>query len=114
MRSDTPRNVGLVGAVAAAVVASACCIGPLAFALLRLGGAGLLVSMAPYRPLFTVITLGLLGVGYYTTYASPPVADDDCGCEMPTTHLLGRWTLWAATAVALLTLLSPTLIPYLF
>lgn len=114
MQPDATRNASLAGAVVSALAASACCIGPLAFAMLGLGGAGFLVAMEPYRPAFTVVTLGLLGVGFYTTYRSQPVPADDCGCEMPKANGFGRWMLWGATGVALLALASPSLIPYLF
>ena len=60
MQTDATRNASLTGAVLSAVAASACCIGPLAFAMLGLGGAGFLVAMEPYRPIFTTVTLGLL------------------------------------------------------
>jgi len=114
MRSESTRNVSLAGAVASAVAASACCIGPLAFAMLGLGGAGFLVAMEPYRPLFTVLTLGLLGIGFFVTYRPQQAAADDCDCEMPKTNRFGRWMLWGATGVAMLALISPSLIPYLF
>lgn len=114
MPTDAARNASLAGAVLSAVAASACCIGPLAFAMLGLGGAGFLVAMEPYRPIFAVVTLGLLGVGFYTTYRPRAAKIDDCGCEMPMTNRVGRWTLWGASGVAMLALLSPSLIPYLF
>lgn len=113
MPPDATRNASLAGAMLSAVAASACCIGPLAFAMLGLSGAGFLVAMEPYRPLFTVVTLGLLGVGFYTTYRPSPATLDDCKCELPTTKRLGHWMLWGASCVALLALVSPSLIPYL-
>jgi len=114
MQPDATRNASLAGAVLSAVAASACCIGPLAFAMLGLGGAGFLVAMEPYRPIFALVTLGLLGVGFYTTYRPAPIDADDCGCEMPKTNRFGRWMLWGATGVAMLALISPSLIPFLF
>ncbi len=44
-----------LGAVLSAFLASACCVGPLVFALLGLGGAGFLVKFEPYRPYFAVV-----------------------------------------------------------
>lgn len=126
---QTTRNASLGGAVAAALAASACCVGPLIFALLGLGGAGALVALEPYRPLFAGVTLLLLGVGWYQTYrssvtlttpnaptpSSPDApAADDCGCEMPQTNKAGKRLLWVATAVAGLALAFPYLTPFLF
>lgn len=123
MKHDVSRNLSLGGSVAAAVAASACCIGPLVFALLGIGGAGFLVALEPYRPVFTVLTVGLLGVGFYLTYRKPaaaPVqatgdaAGDDCGCEMPKTNRTGKRMLWAATGLVAVALMFPYITPYLF
>ena len=123
MSKDLTRNASLGGAVAAALAASACCIGPLVFALLGIGGAGFLVALEPYRPLLTVVTVGLLGVGWFVTYRKParvavpaglPVVGDDCGCEQPRVNRTGKRMLWAATGVVGLALLFPLLTPYLF
>jgi len=120
MAENTTRNLSLLGAVGAAIAASACCIGPLIFALLGLGGAGALVALEPYRPLLTALTLGLLGVGFYVTYgrARPALATtggaDDCGCEQPQVNRSGRVALWIATGLVALALVFPSLTPYLF
>ncbi|MHB1845683.1 MAG: mercuric transporter MerT family protein [Deltaproteobacteria bacterium] len=102
------------GAILSAFLASACCLGPLVFALLGLGSAGLLMKFEPYRPYFMVLTLGMLGVGFYFTYRKPRVAEagaaastPDCDCEHPKSNKLGRILLWVATAVVLGFLLFP-------
>ncbi|MCC7110993.1 MAG: Mercuric transport protein MerT, partial [Deltaproteobacteria bacterium] len=56
------------GSIAAAVLASACCVGPLILALLGIGGGALRVKLEPLRPLFRVVTVALLGTGFYVTY----------------------------------------------
>ncbi len=122
MKEDLARNGSLAGSVVAALAASACCVGPLVFAMLGIGGAGFLVALEPYRPLFTVLTLGLLGVGYYLTYRQPALAPtnasgevgDACGCEMPKTNQAGRRMLWFATGLVVVALAFPSLTPYLF
>lgn len=124
---DVARTVSLGGAVAAAVAASACCIGPLVLALLGIGGAGFLVALEPYRPVFTVVTLGLLGAGWYMTYWEPARASavptvigsvnaegDDCRCEMPGANKAGKRMLWVATGLIGVALAFPYLIPFLF
>lgn len=92
------------GAIVSAFVASACCVGPLVFALLGLGGAGLLVKFEPYRPYFMALTFALLGAGFYFTYRKPKAAaavaeGDACGCPAPRTNRAGRIMLWVATAL---------------
>lgn len=123
MKQEVARNLSLGGSVSAALAASRCCVGPLVFALLGIGGAGFLVALEPYRPAFTMLTLGLLGVGYHLTYRAPAIAPavangeiagDDCGCEMPKTNRAGKRMLWVATGLVAVALLFPYATPYLF
>ena len=89
----------MAGAVVAAFLASACCIGPVVLALLGLGGAGLLVKLEPYRPYFTVVTAAALGAGFWLTYRKPRgVEGADCGCEHPRTNRLGKVMLSCGSA----------------
>ncbi len=94
------------GAVLAALGASLCCIGPLAFAILGIGGAGLVVKLEAYRPYFTLATAGLLGLGFYFSYRPRRIAKDarggpECGCEHPRSNRLGKVMLWVATALVI-------------
>ncbi len=112
------------GAITSAFVASACCVGPLVFALLGLGGAGLLVKFEPYRPYFMTLTFALLGTGFYFTYRKPKAAvaaagtsagvdGDACGCPAPRTNRAGRVMLWVATALVVGFLAFPYIAPLL-
>ncbi|MBL9100925.1 MAG: mercury transporter MerT [Myxococcales bacterium] len=107
-----------VGSILTAFVASLCCVGPLVFALLGIGGAGLLVKFEPVRPYFTVLTLGLLGVGFYLAYRRPATmsttGEPDCACERPRTNAMGRRVLWTASVLVLGLLAFPYMTPYLF
>ncbi|GAC1535591.1 MAG: mercuric ion transporter MerT [Myxococcales bacterium] len=101
MNSRKLSSLTIGGAVVSGLLASACCLGPLVFAALGIGGASLLVKFDPYRPLFTVATFGLLGAGFWFTYRKPKRAKGDaCGCEYPKTNKLGRALLWVAAVVA--------------
>lgn len=109
------------GSIVAAFLASACCVGPLVFALLGLGGAGLLVKFEPYRPYFIAVTFGLLGTGFYLSYRGPRVvrvaagADGPaCACPAPRTNRAGRVMLWVATVLVAGLLVFPYLVPILF
>jgi mercuric ion transport protein len=92
----------MAGAVAAAFLASLCCIGPLLFAALGITGAAALMKFEQYRTHFTVVALLALGAGFYFSYRKPRVArGDDCGCEVPQRRRLGRALLWIATVVVM-------------
>ncbi len=115
------RFASLGGAVLSAFLASLCCLGPLVFALLGIGGAGLLVKFAAYRPYLSALTLGLLGLGFFFTYRPTRIAKAatvegaaECDCEHPRSSRLGKVMLWIATAVVLAFLGFPYVAPYLF
>lgn len=108
------------GAIVAAFAASLCCLGPLIFAALGLGSAGLLVEFEAYRPYFAALTLALLGAGFYFTYRRPrPVpataaTGPACDCELPRANRFGRVMLWVATVVVAGLLGFPYLAQVLF
>ncbi len=117
---ETLRAATIGGAVAAAFASSLCCLGPLLFALLGLGGAGLIAKLEAYRPHFAVLTLALLGAGFYFTYRRPALAPATaaggpaCDCELPRANRLGRVALWIATALVAGFLAFPHLAQILF
>jgi mercuric ion transport protein len=105
--------------VISAFIASACCVGPLVFALLGLGGAGLLVKFEPYRPYFMVATFALLGAGFYFTYREPKTASvieggPECTCPAPRANRAGKVMLWIATVLVVGFLSFPFIAPHLF
>jgi mercuric ion transport protein len=103
---------GLLGAVAA----SSCCILPLLLFSLGAGGAwiGNFTALAPYQPVFIVITLGLLGYGYWLVYRAPEVAcADGDACARPLPTGLVKAGLWTATAIIAAALAFPYAAPAL-
>ena len=101
-----------VGAVGAAFLASLCCIGPVLFVTLGVG-AGLASRFEPLRPLFTILTVGLVTIGFYTVYGRRPVTaagpscDVDGTCIVPRSRRRDKIVLWVATLIALLLLTFP-------
>lgn len=127
----TARLGTLFGAVVAATAASACCLGPLVFAALGLGGAGMWFALEPYRPVLALATVALLALGFVQTYGPLPRvgvaassgepltraldggADVSCDCPTPTARRAGAGMLWLVTVVALLALAFPYLASFL-
>jgi mercuric ion transport protein len=109
------RTATAFGSVLSGVLASACCLGPLVFALLGISGAALARSFEPYRPYLLVLTYGLLAVAFYATYRP---ARADCGpgeaCEMPRANRAGIVMLWIAAVVVVLTTAFPLYSVHLF
>ncbi len=109
MNDDLPSDPGkerlqsrvmVTGGMVGAILASSCCILPLLFVSLGVGGAwmGNLTAMAPYQPFFTVMTLAFLGYGYYLVYGKPK---RDCRegevCATPVAGWVVKTGLFLAT-----------------
>lgn len=103
---------GLIGAV----LASSCCILPLAFVMLGISGAwiGGLTALAPYQPLFFVVAFSSLARGFWLVYRRPLVAcsADVCGSALPRRGVKAAlWTgLAIVVAAAATNLLAPIIL----
>jgi mercuric ion transport protein len=92
-------------------IASACCIGPVAFVLLGAGtfGASLAV-LEPYRPVLLGLTAVLLGGAFFVAYRSTA----DCDTCSRASRLRTRFAVWTAAAVAAALVTFPYYVGYLF
>jgi mercuric ion transport protein len=97
MRSRVP----LIGGIAAALAASACCLVPAILAIVGVSGAGVASTLAPLRPYFLVATAIALGAGFWFAYRpSRAINDrDDCGCGTPKSRRWSRVGLWLSTVL---------------
>jgi mercuric ion transport protein len=104
-----------IGAIGAAVAASACCIGPVVFSLLGAGALGAsAVKLEAYRPWFLGLTLVLVGAAFYSAYR--PAANDTCAADgtcTPGSKRTAKIMVWIAAAVAVLLIAFPYYIGYL-
>lgn len=103
-----------VGAVVSAVLASLCCLGPIAlaaFGLVSLGGVDLVTTVFnPYRPYLIGITVALLGAGFFVTYRKK---DETCqegtACAVPRVRKVQKVGLWVIAGITGLVLAVPYL-----
>jgi mercuric ion transport protein len=108
---ENTGNAGLLsaGAVVSAVAASICCLGPLALALLGLGGGALLLKFEPYRPYLLATTGLFLGFAFYLSYRRP--TSEECApgssCAQPSNRTGQRAVLWIVTAIVVLVAAFP-------
>ena len=107
------RNLATsIAAVGAALLASLCCTGPVLFVTLGVG-AGFATRFEPLRPLFTVLTIALLAIGFYSVYGrqrattSGTSCDIDGTCIVPRSRKRDKTLLWIAALVALIVLTFP-------
>lgn len=103
----------MVGAVAASVGASICCVGPVAAVMLGMTSLATLAKFEFLRPLFTVVTIALLGAAFFVTYRrrSNPVCEPGSLCERQgpdRVQRANRIAVWTAALVCLIVLTFPT------
>ena len=105
-----------VGGVLGALAASTCCIVPLALFSLGVSGAwiGNLTALAPYQPIFVVVTLGFLAAGYWMVYRAPKVAcAEGTECARPAPRRAVKMALWIATVLVAAAMALPYVAPTL-
>ena len=94
------------GGVLGAILASSCCIVPLALVLLGVSGAwiGSLTALEPYKPYFVTLAAASIGVGFWRVYAKPkPACEDGSYCAHPRSSRLTKTALWISLLLVLLT-----------
>jgi len=99
---STRAGLSAAGAVLAAVLASACCIGPALLAIAGIGGAATIFALGPYRPLLMTLAFVLLVCGFYLARRR---SRDCCADERGPAASAGRGTraiLWIATLFVVL------------
>jgi mercuric ion transport protein len=97
-----------LGGIGAALAASACCIGPVAFSLIGAGAVGAsAVALQPYRPWFMGLTVLLVGFAFYRAYGPLPAnACTGVACSPPSRRA-ARVLAWIAAIVAAVLIAFP-------
>lgn len=106
--SDESRlRFAAIGGIIGAVLAASCCVVPLVLVTLGVSGAwiGSLTVLEPYKPIFAVLTAGLLGLGFWHAYFKPAeVCEEGSYCASSKSRRLTRSALWIGTVIVLLAL----------
>ncbi len=103
-----------IGAVLAAIGASACCVGPLLLLSLGMGGAWMstLTSMETIRPFFFIITLIFIGLSFRKLYLIPENCDQGEICAISEVKKRQRIIFWIASILIVMLLTFPWYAPY--
>ena len=103
-----------IGAILAAIGASACCVGPLLLLSLGIGGAWMstLTSMTAVRPFFFALTLLFIWLGFMKLYLSGDDCKEGDACVSPKVRRNQRIIFWIGTIAILLLLSFPWFAPY--
>lgn len=106
-------GIAAFGGLLAALAASSCCVLPLALFGLGVSGAwiGQLTALAVYQPIFMVLAFGFLGYGYWRVFGRKTACETGKPCARPLPSMLVRVSLFAATALVLIALAWPVIVP---
>ncbi|HZC01947.1 MAG TPA: mercuric transporter MerT family protein [Gammaproteobacteria bacterium] len=105
--------VTIVGSIIAALAASSCCVIPLVLFTLGVSGAWIanLTALAPYQPLFVVLTLAFLAWGFWMVYRKPKIVCAEGYCARPISDRIAKTGLWVATVLITIALAFPYVAP---
>jgi mercuric ion transport protein len=116
-----PLGVGMVqqlgwGGLAAGLLASSCCILPLALVSLGIGGVwvGKLTALAPYQPVFLTLAAALIGTGLWRAYRKQENCAPGSLCEVPSATRATKALLWIGAVVAAASASVNLFVPYFF
>lgn len=104
------------GGLLGALLASSCCVLPVALSLLGLGGAWLavLAPLAPFQPLFAGLAALCLGAGFWLAFRPAEACGTRGSCEVGRTRWSARAVLGLGTVVLLAALaFEPLILPFL-
>src|SRR5215472_1931695 len=111
------QKIAALGGIVAALVASSCCIVPVALFSLGISGAwiGNLTQLAPYQPYFLAAALLCLGAGYWLSHRSSKracAAGEACAQPLPNRLVKGMLLIATVLVVAAIAfdLLAPLLL----
>lgn len=110
------RRTALFAGGIAAVLASACCLGPLLLVTVGVSGAwiGNLTRLEPYRSLFIVIALVALFFAWRSLYRPVRTCRPGEVCAVPQTRRLYKVLFWASVALTSLALVYPYFAKYFY
>lgn len=107
------EKLALGGAIAAAIGAGLCCVGPVLFALLSLGAFSAASVFAPLRPYFLAVAVLALAFDFYRAYFRREECALGEACATKPVSKVNRAALWVALFVVVAFALSPYYVGYI-
>jgi mercuric ion transport protein len=88
-------------ALVSAIAASSCCVLPLLFVSVGIGGAwiGSLTALAPYQPIFLGLAGACTAAGFWSVYRRRQAACAGPDCGTPESRRVTKAALWAGLVV---------------
>ena len=116
MSNDTIEKGALAAGGLAAILASACCLGPLVLVTLGLSGAwiGNLTKLEPYRPFFLVAAFLAMFFAWRRIYRPAAVCEPGEVCAIPQVRRTYKILFWIVAALVLVALGFPYVLPWFY
>jgi len=115
--SETQKGrAALVAGGLAAILASACCLGPLVLITLGFSGAwiGNLTILEPYRPIFIAAALVAMFFAWRRIYRPLQECQPGEVCAIPQVRTTYKLMFWMVAALVLVALGFPYAMPYFY
>lgn len=109
------RSALLAGGLAA-ILASACCLGPLVLVVLGFSGAwiGNLTVLEPYRPIFISVALVAMFFAYRRIFRPVQACKPGEVCAVPQVRSTYKVIFWIVAALVVIALAFPYVLPLLY
>jgi len=114
-RIGNETNTLVAGGVAA-VLASACCLGPLLLVSIGLSGAwiGQLTRLEPFRPWFLAVSLMALLLAWRRIFRPAAVCRPGEVCAITTVRRIYKAVFWVVVVLVLIALAFPLVAPWFY
>jgi hypothetical protein len=89
---------GALGSAATSLLATFCCVGPVAYTALGAGGVLAAARLQPWRPWLLAASAVFLAVGFWSAYRRRFTTVDGQACRIKTSRTV-RTTLWIAAVL---------------
>lgn len=111
-----PASGALLAGGITAVLASACCVGPLVLVAMGFGGAwlGNLAALEPYRPIFLGAALIAMFFAWRRIYRPATACAPGDVCAVPQVQTTYKVLFWVVAALVTLALTFPYLAPLFY
>jgi mercuric ion transport protein len=114
-KSATEKSALLAGGLAA-ILASTCCLGPLALVALGFSGAWIvnLTALEPYRPLFIGAALIALLLAWRRIFRPVKACQPSEVCAIPQVRTTYKIIFWAVAVLVVVALVFPYVLPLFY
>ena len=115
MRTSSEKSSLAIGGLAA-ILASACCLGPLILVSIGLSGAWIsqLTRLEPFRPWFLIVSVIALLFAYRRIFRPAAACLPGEVCAVPTVRRAYKWLFWIVAFLVLVAFGFPYAAPWFY